>query len=231
MKASMNLLALGLVLCAGSLRAAEPAEGVALAIVYDTSGSMRDAVKDAKGVSTPKYLIANRALVGVTDRIDAFMSAGAGEPRVCQAALFAFRNGGPREAIKLAPFEPAAFRDFAKTFSSPDGSTPLGNTLATAVRTVLASPLPRKHVLVITDGMNTAGPEPAEVLPGLQSQAQAGHTPFSVHLVAFDVDARIFAPLKRLGVTVVPAADERQLTSQLDFILQKKILLEDEDPK
>jgi hypothetical protein len=36
--------------------------------------------------------------------------------------------------------------------------------------------------------------------------------------------------LKRQGVTVVGAADEQQLNSQLQFILQQKILLEDEEP-
>ena len=46
--------------------------------------------------------------------------------------------------------------------------------------------------------------------------------------VAFDVNANVFAPLKKLGVTVVGAADEKQLKSQLEFILEEKILLEKE---
>jgi hypothetical protein len=53
----------------------------------------------------------------------------------------------------------------------------------------------------------------------------------SVHFLAFDVDARQFDPLKKLGATVVGAVDERQLNSQLEFILQRKILLEAEEPK
>ena len=44
------------------------------------------------------------------------------------------------------------------------------------------------------------------------------------------MDAKVFDPLKKLGATVVGAADEKQLNSQLEFILQKKILLEDEEP-
>ena len=36
--------------------------------------------------------------------------------------------------------------------------------------------------------------------------------------------------VKKLGATVVGASDEAQLESQLEFILQKKILLEDEEP-
>ena len=47
---------------------------------------------------------------------------------------------------------------------------------------------------------------------------------------AFDVDAKVFDPVKKLGATVVGAADETQLNNQLQFILQKKILLEEEEP-
>ena len=46
-------------------------------------------------------------------------------------------------------------------FARPNGNTPLGNALSAATRTVMNSPLSRKHVLIITDGENTAGPEPA----------------------------------------------------------------------
>ena len=48
--------------------------------------------------------------------------------------------------------------------------------------------------------------------------------------MAFDVDAKVFDPVKKLGATVVGAADEKQLNTQLEFILQRKILLEEEEP-
>ena len=51
----------------------------------------------------------------------------------------------------------------------------------------------------------------------------------SVHFVAFNAAAKEFNGVKKLGATVVGAADEKQLDTQLDFILQKKILLEDEE--
>jgi len=44
------------------------------------------------------------------------------------------------------------------------------------------------------------------------------------------VDAKLFAPLKQLGATVVGALDETQLNTQLGFILEKQILLEEEEP-
>jgi hypothetical protein len=210
-----------------SVRAAE--DGVALAIVYDTSGSMKDPVQDQSGGSTPKYLIANRALVKVAKQIQAFANKNTASPRKIDAGLFVFKNSGAAEAIPFGPFDEAAFEHFAKHFAHPNGNTPLGNALKTAAKAVLNSPLSRKHVLIITDGMNTAGPAPGAVLPHLQRLAAEKGAAFSVHFIAFDVDAKDFNSVKKQGATVVSAADEKQLNTQLDFILQQKILLEDEE--
>jgi hypothetical protein len=212
------------------LRAAEE-EGVALAIIYDTSGSMNDPVHDASGHSSPKYVIANRALTAVVKQIQAFATNSASAtPRKIEAGLWVFNGESAREAVKFGPFDAAALEDFARNFSHPSGSTPLGNSLNIAARRVLNSPLARKHVLIITDGKNTAGPAPAAVLPRLKREASGRQTGLSVHFVAFDVAAKEFDSVKNLGATVVGASDEKQLNSQLEFILQKKILLEEEEP-
>ena len=114
--------------------------------------------------------------------------------------------------------------------TAPNGGTPLGNALTMAGRAVLNSGLTRKHVLIITDGENTIGPKPDVTLAALQQEAGQKQTGVSVHFVAFDVDAKVFAGVKRLGATVVGASNENQLNTQLEFILEKKILLEDEEP-
>ncbi|MGH7970065.1 MAG: VWA domain-containing protein, partial [Limisphaerales bacterium] len=195
-------------------------EGVALAIIYDTSGSMKDPVPDKSGRSAPKYVVANRALIAVAHEIQAFATNTASGPaRKVHTALFVFQGEHAREAIKMGPFDAAALENFAQHFSSPNGNTPLGNTLKAAARAVMASPLSRKHVLVITDGINTAGLPPATVLPALKKQAQEKGANLAVHFIAFDVDAKVFSPLKKMGATVVAAADENQLNTQLQYIL------------
>lgn len=78
--------------------------------------------------------------------------------------------------------------------------------------------------------MNTAGPTPAAVMPKLKQQAEEKQMSVSVHFVAFDVDAKVFDSVKKLGATVVGASDEKQLNTQLEYILQRKILLEEEEP-
>jgi hypothetical protein len=207
-------------------------DGVALAIIYDTSGSMQDAVPDQNGGSAPKYVIASRALAAVVDHLQAFATNRvAGAPRKIYAGVFAFKDNGAREAVPFGPFDAAAIKKWAASFSHPNGNTPLGNALNAAAQKVLNAPLARKHVLIITDGKNTAGPDPASVLPKLRQRADQKETMLSVHFVAFDVDAKEFDGVKKLGATVVGAADEKQLNTQLDYILQRKILLEEEEPK
>jgi hypothetical protein len=207
-------------------------EGVAVAIVYDTSGSMKEAVRDSTGKPAPKFVIANRALIEIAKQIQTFASNTASSaPRKVQAGLYIFSGVGAKEAIKFGPFDAAAIQAWANNFSDPNGNTPLGKSLETAGQAVLNSPLSRKHVLVITDGMNTSGPPPAAVMPKLKLQAEQKQTVLSVHFVAFDVDAKVFDPVKKLGATVVSAADEKQLNTQLQFIMQRKILLEEEEPK
>jgi hypothetical protein len=206
-------------------------EGVAVAIIYDTSGSMKEMVKDEHGRSSPKYVIANRALISIANQLEAVATnAAAGAPRKVEAGVFIFDGNSAREAVKFGPFDAGAIRAWAKNFNQPAGNTPLGNALDVASHALLNSPLPRKHALIITDGVNNAAPAPAAVLPRIKKEVERKGGNLSAHFVAFDVAAKVFDGVKKQGATVVAAADEKQLNTQLDFILQRKILLEDEEP-
>src|ERR1035438_7224642 len=81
-------------------------DGVALAIIYDTSGSMHDSVRDSTGRMSPKYVIANRALTAVAKQIQAYATNSAGgAPRRIDAVLFVFSGNTAREAVKFGPFD------------------------------------------------------------------------------------------------------------------------------
>lgn len=208
----------------------QAADGLALAIVYDTSGSMRDAVPTADGKRAAKWLIGNRALEHIIQRIDHF-STNSPLLHPVQAGLFVFQGQGVREAVPFGSFQSARMLDWVKNYRGPDSGTPLGLAIEAASRPVLASKLNQKHILVITDGQNTIGPDPVAIVPRIQKSAESRGGSVFLHFVAFDVDAKVFSPLKKLGVTVVGAADEKQLNQQLEFILEEKILLEKEEPK
>jgi hypothetical protein len=212
------------------LRAADE-EGVALAIVYDTSGSMGDKVRDANGSQAPKYVVANRALEAIAKQVQGFITnAPPDKPRKVQAGLFVFADKGAKQAIPFGPFKEESFLIWAQSFKNVNGGTPLGSAVNAAGETVLNSGLRSKHVLVISDGESNIGPDPASAMAQLRSKADQKETTLSVHFVAFDVDAKIFDGVKKRGATVLSAANELQLNSQLEFILEKKILLEEEEP-
>lgn len=202
-------------------------DGVALGILYDTSGSMKDPVPNSSGSTSPKYIIANHALLSIVNQIQTFSTnTAAGKPPQIDVGLFTFRGQGASPVVELGRFDAEAIRTWAQKFRTPEGGTPLGNALNTVAQAVLDSPQPRKHIIVITDGMNTIGPDPAEMLPGINQKAEGKQTALSVHFIAFDVAAKVFDGVKKGGATVAAAADEKQLNSQLDFILQNQILLE-----
>ncbi len=198
---------------------------VAIAIVYDTSGSMNDSVKGKGASGEAKYLVANRALGAIVTRLETFAKTG---KRKLQTGLFIFQDKGSKEVVKLGPFDPAALRAWLAGFSRPTGGTPLGTAVADAAQALMKTKAGARHVLVITDGENTVGALPEVLLPKVRDDALKQSTPVYFHFVAFDVDARVFAGVKKLGATLVSAANEDQLNDKISFILEEKILLEKE---
>jgi len=225
---SVVLVIMGILFGPGSLPvSAADDEGVALGILYDTSGSMGDPVPNSHGSSSPKYVIANRAVMAIVKQIQAFTANGvSGAPRKVDVGLFIFSKDGAKQVVKLGPFDPGAIQNWVTNFSTPTGGTPLGNALKTVTQAVVNSPQPRKHVLVITDGQNTVGQSPMETMANMNQKRKPNDSPVFIHFIAFDVDAKVFNGVKGQGASVASAADETQLNSQLDFILQNQILLE-----
>lgn len=200
-------------------------DDIAIAIVYDTSGSMNEPVKGKAAGGEPKYLIANRALEAIVARLEKFAAGG---KRQVQVGMLIFGDKGSREVVKLAPFDAAALRAWLTAFRKPTGGTPLGTAVADAARMLMRAKAGARHVLVVTDGQNTIGPTPDALLPGVMSESMKQGAPVQFHFVAFDIDARVFAGVKQLGATLVSAANESQLNDKLGFILEEKILLEKE---
>ena len=173
-----------------------------------------------------KHVIAERALANVVERLRMFTATG----HTLSFGVYTFSHNTAHVLAPFAPFTPAAATALLKRLPQPGGGTPLGDTVLAAGHDVLQAKATRKHVLVITDGINTVGPDPSVVLSKLAARAAEVSKTVAFHFVAFDIDARRFAAVKKLGATVVGAADEAQLGEQLTLILEKKILLEEEVP-
>ncbi len=115
-------------------------------------------------------------------------------------------------------------------FSKPEGATPLGEALRTAGEPLLKSGLSRRHILVVTDGESNGKLSPPNAIKGLRAALTPPDAMLGFHFIAFEVAATVFASVKSLGATVLSAGDEKQLGTQLAVILEKQILLEDEEP-
>ena len=231
MKPLIKLIALFAFVATLSSHAAATNDGVALAIVVDNSGSMSHPVRSSQGKSEPKHVIAARALGQVVERLAQFQDPPHVARLRLETALIVFEQDKAKNALPLGAFHPKVYREWLKRPAPPREATPLGAAVALASRQVLESPLPRKHVIVITDGENTQGAPPEATLPPQLRRAQQKNTSLFIHFIAFDIDSNVFAKVKALGATVVGAADEKELNGQLEFILEEKILLEAEPQK
>jgi hypothetical protein len=210
------------------LVSARAEESIGLAIVYDTSGSMGLSVPDSVGKGTPKYVIANRAFLAIVDRLEAFHKE---HPAVVlRTSLTVFDKLDARTVVPFGDFQPEQLRTWIRGFSKPEGATPLGEALRTAGEPLLKSGLSRRHVLVVTDGESNGKLTPPNAIAGLRAALVPRDATLGFHFVAFDVAAAAFQPVKNLGATVLSASNEKQLGTQLAVILEKQILLEDEEP-
>ena len=233
-----SLVALtAVILCASPVRvhAAPPpaAPDVALAVVYDTSGSMRAPIKAADGRLVPKNIIAQRAFGLVIDRLErftrpaaAFVTDSIPPVKRLDLSITVFDGSRAVTAVRMAPLDPAATRKWLAALPAPDSGTPLGDAMTLAAKSLLATPAASKHLLVLTDGENTLGSTPLAALTALQKQTQTQNQTVFVHILALDIPPAVFASLQKAGATLIGAADEKQLQSQLDFILETQILVE-----
>jgi hypothetical protein len=208
-----------------SLSAQVKPVGIALAVVFDTSGSMRDPlarVTSNKGES--KQRIAQRALMKVINRLEAFGRNPASPP--LSVAVYVFRGQEAVVAQPLAPFDAPALRKWVSSLPEPTAYTPLGDALLLAGNDLLAVDAISRHILILTDGANTAGRKPADAITELNRNAAGKKAPVQTHIIALDLNPNIFEPLKKNGALLIGAADEAQLNARFDYILEEKILVE-----
>lgn len=208
-------------LSAGDAAAGGP---IAVAIVFDTSGSMGAQISTRPGgPKDTKIRIAQRAFGTVIDRLEAFSKGPA--PRPLLVGVYVFRGNETAVAHPMSPFAPRELRAWLSRVS-PQGPTPLGPAMFAAGRDLLAANASARHLLVLTDGVNTAGNSPEHVLEQLSAASARKQTFLFTHVIALDIKPETFAALKKKGATLIGAADEAQLNTQFDFILEEKILVE-----
>src|SRR6185503_10057327 len=110
----------------------------------------------------------------------------------------------------------------------PTGGTPIGDAVMEAKLKLDRSGYRRNHILVITDGQNTSGYAPADVVNVITRLSEERRA--SLYFVAFDVAAEYFKSTREAGALVLGASNERELQQTLDYVLTGKILAEQTGP-
>lgn len=191
--------------------------GAAVAILVDTSGSMRD---NAPGDNRPKYIVAQEALEAMLDATDAFIAKRPDFP--IKIGIYSF-SSSVRTLRPIQPYDRAAIRRVLEALPRPGGGTAIGEALRTARPDLYRAGVFRKYLLVVTDGENTSGRAPDQVVREIWRKSEGA---VSIFFVAFDTSTDKFSFLKDAGGDVIGAGTGGELRTALDGIYQGKILAE-----
>jgi Mg-chelatase subunit ChlD len=191
--------------------------GAAVAILVDTSGSMKE---PAPGDSRPKHVVAREALEAMLDATDAFIARRPDFP--IKIGVYSF-SSGVRTLRPIQPYDRAAVKLALASLPGPGGGTAIGDAMREARPDLYRAGVFRKYLVVVTDGENTTGRSPERVAREIWSKSQRG---VQVYFVAFDTSPEKFGFLKEAGGDVMGAHTGAELKSALDGIYQGKILAE-----
>ena len=191
--------------------------GAAVAILVDTSGSMKER---APGDSRSKYVVAQEALEAMLDATDAFIAKRPDFP--IKIGLYSF-SSSVRTLRPIQPYDREAIRVALTRLPGPGGGTAIGDAMREARPDLYRAGVFRKYLLVVTDGENTNGRSPDKVVRDIWRKSEGG---VQTYFVAFDTSPEKFAFLKEAGGDVIGAGTGAELRTALDGVYQGKILAE-----
>ena len=194
--------------------------GAAVAILVDTSGSMRER---APGDQRPKYIVAQDALEAMLNATEAFVARRPDFP--IKIGIYSFSSNA-RRLRDIQPSDRAGIRGALAAIPQPGGGTAIGEAMHEARPDLYRAGVFRKYVLVVTDGENTSGRTPDDVAREIFEKSEGA---VQVYFVAFDTSPEKFAFLKEAGGDVIGAGSGVELRKALDGIYQGKILAEAPD--
>jgi Mg-chelatase subunit ChlD len=192
--------------------------GVAVAILLDTSGSMGDTVP---GGAKTKDAVARAAIESMLKATGEFTRAH--PDRRVRVALMHF-SGDVSVDLPITDYDPAAVKTALSRIAAPEGRTAIGEGLREARRELFRSGCLSKHILVITDGENTAGIGPEQMAREIHQRSDGR---VKLYFVAFDTDPKKFRFLSSIDGTLLSAKGETELEGALKEIYEDKILAEE----
>lgn len=197
-------------------------DGLAAVVLVDVSGSMHDRIKGERRRKIEAAQAAATDLVGAFQR---YAAAHADTPVLVGVYEFSRRGGEPsaRTVVSIGPPNAPSAGTAIKGMKT-GGGTPIGDAMVEARLALDRTGLKRRHLLVVTDGENTDGSDPAVVARVLERQKDDIRAP--LYFVAFDVDANAFDGVKKAGGLLLPAKSSSELAATFDELLSEQILVE-----
>jgi hypothetical protein len=192
--------------------------GASVAILLDNSGSMDDRPSDGDGGT--KAAIAKDVLLRVLSQTDSFATRQPGFP--VNVGLYVFSKDVTR-ALPIGPYDREKLRAAISGLSEPDGGTAIGDAMEMAVSDLYSAGTIRKYILVVTDGENNEGSDPAEVAEEIERRSEGAVRLF---LVAFDIEGDKFRFVSETRGTLVEARNATALRAGLDTLYRGRILAE-----
>jgi Mg-chelatase subunit ChlD len=197
-------------------------EGIAIVLLIDASGSMTDVVREPSGEEHSKINIAKRTAKRVLKNINEFRVKNPDAD--IRLAIYQFNNDAVVPLIPIDSSTPTGAEGAIDNVTA-EGNTPIGNAIAVAKQTINDSEMKSGNIIIISDGENTVGPEPEEAMRAMSLLPYEDRA--HVYLVAFDMNASVFENVKKEGAMVSEAQNDTELQQTMDYILYKKILVEE----
>lgn len=191
--------------------------GAAVVILVDTSGSM---AHDAPGDQRPKYQVAREAVAKMLDATTGFLSKR--PDFAIKVGVMHFSSSAWCD-LPIRPYDRDAVAAALARIPSPAGGTAIGDAMAAARPELYRSGVYRKHMIVVTDGENTAGRSPEVIAREIYRRSEGS---VQLHFVAFDTSPAKFGFLKEVGGKVVAAGNGAELETALKNIYEGEILAE-----
>jgi hypothetical protein len=192
--------------------------GASVAILLDNSGSMDDRPENGDGGT--KAAIARKVLEDVLLQTDSFAARQPGFP--VNLGLYVFSKDVVR-TLPIGRYDREKLRAALAAIEEPDGGTAIGDAMDMAVADLYGSGTIRKYILVVTDGENNEGADPAKVAAEIERRSEGAVRLF---LVAFDIDPERFRFVSDVRGTLVEAHNALALRASLDTLYRGRILAE-----
>lgn len=202
--------------------------GLSILIAVDVSGSMKDYPSEKGNRAQEKYKIASESLNEIVTFLSEFYSENIVDQGITlKLGLMKFSDS-VTEIYPLTEMNNQRFEELRRLTSNrnlflPEGATAIGKTLETGSEILAQSGTIFNSLIIITDGENTTGIEPAPVLSAIVENKNNKSTPdfpvftndILVSFVAFDIALNYFNRLETIGARITSAGNKAELNESL----------------